>query len=309
MTQNLSTPLVSVIIPCYNGERFLAAAIESALNQTYPAVEVVVVNDGSKDDSFGVAHSFGARIVLVDQQNRGLSAARNRGIAASKGEILMLLDADDIFLPTAVASRVKHFADDLSIGLVAGYYREIDEEGTVSERIPEVRTLWEGQAFRQAVRRNWGPPVGWAFRREVFERVGGFDPLLKSCEDWDFVIRVSLRYLVGYEPTVQTYYRKLSGQMSSNYPTMLSAANMVRRKSAVYAPNRWSNWVDGKFGQFELGRRVIYAVLFQDGKVGRMGKILGLMSKYPYLLWVLLLSAFSFLMGKRASNSSAETSK
>ena len=213
----------------------------------------------------------------------------------------MLLDADDIFLPTAVASRVSFFKADPNLGLVAGYYREIDEHGIVQDRIPELRTVWFGQAFRQAVRRNWGPPVGWAFRREAYERVGGFDPLLKSCEDWDFVIRVSLKYAVEYEPSVQTHYRKMSGQMSSNYDTMLMNAGMVRKKSAVYAPNRWENWLDGKYGQFELGRRVLFAVLFQDGGPGRAKRVLQLMVRNPYLIWVFMLSAVSYILGKRAS--------
>src|SRR5512133_1459141 len=99
----MECPKVSVIVPCYNGAKYLKAAIESALNQSHPDVEVVVVNDGSRDDSGAIARAFGDAIVYVEQENRGLSAARNAAIRASSGEFITLLDADDILLPDCIA--------------------------------------------------------------------------------------------------------------------------------------------------------------------------------------------------------------
>ena len=223
---------VSVVIPCYNGARFLRQAIDGALAQTHPDVEVVVVDDGSTDDSAAVAESYGDSVVLLRGPNRGLSAARNKGVAASTGEFLTLLDADDVLLPDCLANRVRILQEKPEGGLVAGYFREIDDNGQVRERVPELRKLGPLPAFRQAVRRNWGPPVGWTFRREAFERCGGFDPLLRSCEDWDFVIRVAKRYSIDYDLTVQVHYRILEGQMSSNFDVMLDAA--VSRKLAEF---------------------------------------------------------------------------
>ncbi|HCD99918.1 MAG TPA: family 2 glycosyl transferase, partial [Armatimonadetes bacterium] len=111
----------SVIVPCFNASRTLAAAIDSALAQTHPDTEVVVVDDGSTDGSGEIAESYGERIVLVRQPNRGLSAARNAGVAASSGEFLTLLDADDVLLPECVARRVRMLQEDPGLGLVAGY--------------------------------------------------------------------------------------------------------------------------------------------------------------------------------------------
>lgn len=290
---------MSVIIPCYNGAKFLRQAVDSALSQTYPNVEVVVVNDGSTDDSGSIARSYGDRIVLVEQPNSGLSAARNAGIAASSGELITLLDADDILLADCVANRVALLKDE-RVGLVAGYFREIDADGAVQPRIPELRKVGPLPAFRQAVRRNWGPPVGWTFRRRVFDLCGGFDPLLRSCEDWDFVIRVASRFEVGYDPTVQVHYRLSSGQMSSNYAVMLDASARVHRKCAAYAPSRWQYFVDRQFGRFELGRRILFSLIF--GKAKSNPGLFRLLFRYPSLAWVGILSAISFLFGKRASN-------
>jgi glycosyltransferase involved in cell wall biosynthesis len=289
---------VSVVIPCYNGARFLRAAIDSALAQTHSDVEVVVVDDGSTDDSAAVAQSFGARVKLLSGPNRGLSAARNKGIAASSGEFLTLLDADDVLLPECVANRVRILKEHPDVGLVAGYFREIDENGDLRPRVPELRRVGPLSPFRQAVRRNWGPPVGWTFRREVFERCGGFDPLLRSCEDWDFVIRVASRYAVGYDPTVQVHYRILPGQMSSNFDVMLDAARRIHVKNRAAARGAFPYWYDSRCGDFELGRRILYSVL----TAREPGRAVGLIARHPRLLWVGALSAVSFLIGKRASS-------
>lgn len=293
-------PKVSVIIPCYNGARFLRQAIDSALTQSYPNVEVVVVDDGSTDDSGEIAHSYGDRIKVIEQPNSGLSAARNAGVKASSGDLIALLDADDVLLPECILNRVALLAND-RVGLVAGWFKEIDEQGVVLDRVPELRKVGPLSAFRQAVRRNWGPPVGWTFRRRCFELCGGFDPLLRSCEDWDFVIRVASRFDIAYDPTVQVYYRLATGQMSSNYAVMLDAAARVHRKCAAYAKSRWEYFIDRQFGRFELGRRILFAVLFSKG-LGKV-RVLTLVCRFPSLMWVGALSAISFVFGKRASNS------
>ena len=100
------TPLVSIIIPCYRQGRFLAEAIESALAQSYAAVEVIVVNDGSDDDTDAVARHYAERICYIAQPNCGVSVARNAGMAAARGDFLLFLDADDLLRPDAVRRMV-----------------------------------------------------------------------------------------------------------------------------------------------------------------------------------------------------------
>jgi glycosyltransferase involved in cell wall biosynthesis len=293
-------PLVSIVIPCYNSSRTLGEAIDSALGQIHPCVEVIVVDDGSTDNTAQVCAGYGNRIRLVSQPNTGLSAARNAGVQVAQGEYVTLLDADDLLLPECVSRRLAILEANPDIGLVAGWFREIERDGKPVDRIPELRKVWVEQPFRQAVRRNWGPPVGWTFRRQAFRRVGGFDPFLRSCEDWDFVIRVAARYAIGYDPTPQVLYRKGSGQMSSHHEVMLDAAERVHWKNRAYTNNPLAYWLDVQYGRFELGRRTLYTIIFEQ-RLNRASTILKLSLHHPYLLWVLILSAVSYLFGKRAS--------
>jgi glycosyltransferase involved in cell wall biosynthesis len=291
------TPTVSIIVPCYNQGHFVASAIASALEQTYPAVEVVVVNDGSTDNTSDVVRSFGDRVRLVEQENSGLSAARNAGILASSGEFIVLLDSDDMLLPNCVTSRVGYLLRDPQVGIVAGYYREIEGDGKVLPRIPEVRKLSSLPHFFQAVKRNWGPPAGWTIRRRALELCGMFDPFLKSCEDWDLLIRITTKFKLAYDPEVGAHYRQLPGQMSRNHLTMYDAGAKVLMKNAAYSKSRWRYWWWSQFGRFQHGRRIIYNALTSGSK----GALVGLALRRPALLWIGVLSALSFLGGKRAS--------
>src|SRR5215203_3209221 len=112
-------PLVSVIIPCYNQGAFLAESVQSALSQTYPCVEIVVVNDGSTDDTEAVAARF-PEVRCVTQENRGLAGARNRGLAESRGDLLIFLDADDRLLPGAIDTGVRVLSQDSAAAFAAG---------------------------------------------------------------------------------------------------------------------------------------------------------------------------------------------
>jgi glycosyltransferase involved in cell wall biosynthesis len=293
--------LVSVVIPCRNAERFLGAAIRSALAQTYAPLEVLVVDDGSSDGSREVAASFGDRVTLLTQPHRGGNAARNAGIARSRGEYILFLDADDLLGPTCAASRAHVLAAEPDVGLVAGWYREIDEAGRLVPRVPERRRVTALPAFRQAVRRNWGPPVGWMFRREAYDRCGGFDPLLRSCQDWDFVIRVALRYRVAYVPEVEAFYRKVAGSVSSDPERMLTEARKLQRKNRAYAERGISYDLDCAFGTFELGRRVLHQTLTEGARGAALVRTAALVVRHPALLWVGAVAACSWLAGKRPS--------
>ena len=119
MTNNIS-PLVDVIIPVYNGERYLAQAIESALAQTYRPVQVVVVDDGSTDSSLQVAQQFSESISYCTQPNSGIASARNRGIDLARGEFLAFLDADDVWLNDKLARQMAVFHRDPELDMVFG---------------------------------------------------------------------------------------------------------------------------------------------------------------------------------------------
>lgn len=182
-----SAPLVSAIIPTYNCSQYLSQAIDSALAQTYPLVEVVVVDDGSTDDTAAVVQRYGSRVRYVRQENAGTAAARNTGIRNSSGELIALLDHDDRWLPTKLEKQVPLFAHP-SVGLVHTGGRVFDAESlkVTSEYLPEpdlgVHDLME-----------WCR-VGCAttvLRRAAVEQVGLFDSALPGADDWDMWIRIA----------------------------------------------------------------------------------------------------------------------
>src|SRR5829696_6977365 len=128
--QNLgATPLVSVVIPCYNQAHFLEEAIESVLAQSYKDFEIIVIDDGSTDDTGEVAGRY-PRVRLFRQDNQGLAAARNAGLWRSKGEYLVFLDADDRLLPWALEVGLKHLRAHPECAFVSGYYRPIAVDGS-----------------------------------------------------------------------------------------------------------------------------------------------------------------------------------
>lgn len=196
---NLIEPLVSVVIPTYNRQAIIAAAVQSALDQTYRNIEVIVVDDGSTDNTAQVLDQFGGRIRLVRQENAGPSAARNRGVSVARGDILAFLDSDDTWAPTKLARQV-HLLQRLgpqipcclcnvSFGsaggaagtsfAVAGLRPEL-EEG-VWENVTEV-LLSRFVLFNQAL----------VVRQSALLKAGLFRPDLRLLEDYDLALRLSL---------------------------------------------------------------------------------------------------------------------
>ena len=160
-----TNPLVSVIIPAYNAERYLAEAIESAFSQTYLPVEVIVVNDGSKDGTEAVARRYLPRIKFASQPNGGISKARNTAIEMSEGAFLALLDADDLWAPNKLELQMAAFRADPALDIVFGHMVQFFEGGG-GESQPIQGTL----------------PSSAVIRRESFFRVGRFDPEVKLAE-------------------------------------------------------------------------------------------------------------------------------
>jgi glycosyltransferase involved in cell wall biosynthesis len=200
------TRTVSVIIPTYNYGRFVAEAIESALGQTRPPVEVIVVDDGSTDETADVVRRFGERVRYIRQENLGVCAARNRGVAESSGEFIAFLDADDTWEPMKLEKQIAVFESDAEIGLVHCGMREFDSDTgeTIALHVEGQRgwiadelLLWERPAIV-------GPGGTIMVRRDVFDAVGGFDERMRVSEDWDFCYLVARGHKVGFvgEPLV-----------------------------------------------------------------------------------------------------------
>lgn len=163
--------LVSVMITVYNGERYLAEAIESVLTQTYPSVELIVLDDGSTDGSGGVARSFAPALRYERQANGGMGAARNSAVAFAQGRYLSFLDADDRFHPEKLAHQVAVLQADPSVDMVFGLMTEFVSPDVDADAAALLRAPVE--------RQPWRTPNLMLVRREAFDRVGSFSSTLR----------------------------------------------------------------------------------------------------------------------------------
>jgi GT2 family glycosyltransferase len=218
MTDN---PLVSVVIPCYKQAEYLPEAIDSALAQTYSPLEVIVVNDGSPDDTEKVAQSYGDRIVYIHRPNGGLSAARNTGIARAQGRYFKFLDSDDYLHPEQIAWQMEALAgrEDCASLTATRLFRDGKPEDHI-DHVPQAKALLP-DLLQDG---DWGAPIAWLFPAELVRAVGGFDESLRFSEDWDFFIKLGvLGATLLVDRRVGCYYRQRPGSMSANRAGMATA--------------------------------------------------------------------------------------
>ena len=215
---------VSVIIPAYNSARWLGEAIESVLGQTFHEFELIVVDDGSTDNTSYIARAFtDPRIRYLHQHNKGLSAARNAGIRESRAEYVALLDADDIFKPNKLELQVSVLDQRPALALVTCGFDVLDERGaTVGEQRP-----WLAQPkidLQSLLFVNPVLPSTLVVRRSSFESVGLFDETLRRYEDWEFSLRLAASgHQFGYIKEVLVEYRR-HGSNLSTAPRLVHAA-------------------------------------------------------------------------------------
>lgn len=241
---------VSVVIPHYNANGFLATAVESAFDQTLRPDEVIVVDDGSERSPEDELRGYGERVRLVKAPNQGVCAARNKGIAASSGDVIAFLDADDRFAPTHLERRSKLLVEGQSGGVV-GNARFMSEDMD--------RVLGEGRrlggrpvTFRSIYRQNLGGACGSVFLRETLDRCGWFDPLMRTAEDWDLLLRVASRERVIYDDEPLVDVRVGRGSLTSGAERVFADSLKVLSKCAAYADSPFEAWLDGRFARFVL---------------------------------------------------------
>lgn len=223
---------VTVVIPCYNHAHYLGDAIESVLAQTYPHVEIVVVDDGSTDDTREVAARYvGVRYVW--QANRGLAAARNTGLRESTSAYLIFLDADDRLLPDAVETNLRHLLARPDCAFVSGHYRYVREDLSLQNEYPQEPVAED--AYLALLQGNYiGMHATVMYRRTALEAVGGFDDALPACEDYDLYLRLARRFPVCRHGKVVAEYRQHGANMSRNAALMLETALRVLRAQRPY---------------------------------------------------------------------------
>ena len=223
--------LVSVIIPCYKQAQFLATAIDSVLTQTHGSTQVIVVNDGSPDDTASVARRYGDRITYLERSNGGLSAARNTGLAAATGEFVQFLDADDYLAPDMHANSIAMHRRQPHVAGTYCSFARVDATGKHLRDYPAApETLDE---FHRLLGGNPWPCHTVVVRRSALPPAPVFDEELRACEDWDLWLRIALQGGVFCRiDTVGASYRTHASSMSTNGLLMYQTSLIVIRRHA-----------------------------------------------------------------------------
>lgn len=227
-------PLVSVIIPSYNMARYVGEAIESVLAQTYKNYELIVVDDGSTDNTAEVVKKYlkPQAVSYIHKENKGISVARNTGIKASRGEFIAFLDADDIWLPEKLEHQIK-FMDSDKVGIVGCGAYIINEKGEIFDNF--IKKTYPNRSLLLGVLNMKNVVSGGSealARKKCFDVVGIFDENLKSSEDWDMWLRIAYHYDIVFveKPLVKIRERTNSLCSPSNAQKMLDSDLLVLSK-------------------------------------------------------------------------------
>jgi glycosyltransferase involved in cell wall biosynthesis len=247
----MSHPTVSVIVPCFNQGHFLAAALESVAGQVLPADEVVLVDDGSTDDTATVAGRY-PWVRYFFQPNLGLARARNAGLAATTGEFVVFLDADDRLRPDALQIGIDQLLAHPEAAFTFGRCQRIDERG---EPLPTVAPpLISGDCYNDLLQSNsiWTPAIVM-FRRAMCAPLMRFDPSVDPAADYDLYLRIARRFPVHGHRHVVAEYRLHGASMSRNPAVMFTStmsvlraqrSNLEPRHRAAYRKGlrAWRRW-------------------------------------------------------------------
>jgi glycosyltransferase involved in cell wall biosynthesis len=230
-------PRISVIIPTYNSARYLGEAVASVLAQTYRPHDIIVVDDGSTDPTCEVLAPYMDQINYICQPNRGLSAARNRGLAAAVGELFAFLDADDVWLPTKLERQVHCLAQHPKAGLVYTNYLILHgDTGRRSVRPP--LPSCQGYCYPQVFLVNPVLPSSVIIRRECLNYVGVFDEHINrpTTQDFDLWLRVARYFEFAYIPDPLFLYRRHANNSSNNMRALIQDKLYVIEKALKADP-------------------------------------------------------------------------
>lgn len=229
---------ISVIIPTYNAERTLLETIESIQKQTFQDLEILVINDGSTDQTLELLNQIDEpRLKILSYENGGLPIARNRGIAAAQGEFLSFIDADDLWTPDKLESQLTALQQHPNAGVAYSWTLNMITQQDQVSFTQGCSSLAQGNVYSDLLIGNFiGSGSNILIRRSVMDKMQGFEPSLKSYEDWDFYLRVATQCDFVVVPKPQILYRQTLGSMSSKVKVMEQQGLIVIERAYQMAP-------------------------------------------------------------------------
>ncbi|MDD5097241.1 MAG: glycosyltransferase [Candidatus Omnitrophica bacterium] len=254
----MSNPKVSVIIPVFNGERFIKESLESAINQSYKNLEIIVVDDGSTDGTAKVIATMADnRIKYLHTQNRGVSTARNYGIKNSDGEYIALLDYDDLWLSGKIEEQVKQAEKYPDAGLFYCRFYIIDGQGGI---IGESNAQSSKDILKDLllIGNIIGPPSSTLIRKKTFDEIGVFDTELSTSADWDLWIRITYKSNAVLLPDYLLKYRMHGKNMHSNIT--------AQENDSIKILNKFFSSLPKKNNYFYLKRRSFFSLYLMLSK-------------------------------------------
>jgi len=306
-------PLVSVIIPAYNADQFIAQAIQSVLNQTYRSYEIIVVDDGSTDQTKNILNGFKGQIRCRYQENLGPSAARNAGIKIAQGEYICFLDADDLWTPDKLEIQVEFLKHHPNIAFVFSDHRDFilgevmprsfldDKKETFGEAL--VTDVPIPDAFLKLIRENFISTPTVMLRRTCFEEIGLFDENLRSVEDRDLWLRTAARFKLACLPRVfcmrRVHQSNISKQPGLALQGRITVLEKNRREFSALVPAEiWDCELANHYCQFGYlllqkgeSKRALKAGLTSVAYAFRQIHKNRLLSSYPWGLGLGLIPA------------------
>lgn len=225
-------PRVSVVIPTYNRAHLIPRAIQSVLDQTYKDLEIIIVDDGSKDNTEEIVKNFKNKKIIYIQhkKNKGASAARNTGVKASRGEYIAFQDSDDEWFPDKLEKQIKAFNNSSpEVGVVYSGFYKVEGDKKIYVPNDDRFTYKEGNIHGELLKGNFVGTPAVLIKKECFEKVKYFDEYLPALEDWDLWIEMSKHYHFKYidEPLLNSY--STPNSVNLNQKNMLKAREIILR--------------------------------------------------------------------------------
>ena len=229
-------PTLSIIVPAYNAERTIVQTIASVQKQTFSDFELIVINDGSSDQTLQLLHSVAdERLRIFSYENGGVCVARNRGISHATGEFIAFIDADDLWTPDKLELQLAALQQHPKAGVAYSWTHFINEQGKPISASPPI--FFEGNVYAKLLVRDFiYSGSNTLIRRQAIESVGEFDSACAGCGDWDYWLRLAARWPFVVVPKHQILYRRSSSSMSSNIEKMKQQALISLEKAYRMAP-------------------------------------------------------------------------